>query len=300
MSHITVLLEEAVDALALSPASTVVDATVGSAGHALAICARLGREGHYIGIDADPAAIAAARTRLGDVMPRVTLVVGNFAELTTHLSTVLAPGVGVDAILADLGWRIEQFTDGGRGFSFQCDEPLLMTFGDPASYPFTARDIVGEWSEDQLRTIIHGYGDERYAARIARAIVRARDTAPILTSGQLVAIILDAVPASYRHGRIHPATRTFQALRMTVNDELTVVDTLITSAQTVLRPGGRLAIISFHSSEDRIVKHRFREWVAAGAVLITKKPITPSAEACRHNPRARSAKLRVISSPTSP
>lgn len=295
MSHITVLLEEAVTALALSRNSLVVDATVGSAGHARLICNQLGAKGHYLGIDADPVAIKNAKRVLTDVAPKVTLVIENFSNLENIISSSHIEAGTVDAVLADLGWRMEQFTDGGRGFSFRVDEPLLMTYGDPSTYPFTAQDIVGEWTEAQIATIIAGYGEERYARRIAGAIVKARAIAPILSTGELVSIIEAAVPAAYRRGRVHAATRTFQALRMAVNDELTVVENLIDAAMRVLRPGGRLAIITFHSIEDRLVKHRFRALAEQGATLITKRPIIPTPEEVAQNPRSRSAKLRVIS-----
>jgi 16S rRNA (cytosine1402-N4)-methyltransferase len=297
MSHITVLLTEAVAALALARNSTVVDGTVGSAGHAVALCAQLGSTGHYIGIDADRVAIAAARERLARVAPKVTLTTGNFSNLENLLSSSHVEAGTVDAVLADLGWRMEQFTDGGKGFSFRVDEPLLMTYGDPSDYAFTAFDIVNDWTETQIATIIAGYGEERYARRIASGIVKARAIAPLHTTGALVHVIESAVPAVYRRGRVHCATRTFQALRMAVNDELTVVEDLISAAVRVLRPGGRLAIITFHSIEDRLVKHRFRELAEQGATIITKRPIVPSSEELAHNPRARSAKLRVISTP---
>jgi 16S rRNA (cytosine1402-N4)-methyltransferase len=297
MSHVTVLLEEAVDALALSQDSTVVDATVGSAGHAQRICTKLGVLGHYFGIDADSTAIANAKNVLAGVAPTTTLVVGNFSKLENLVRSSQIMVGTVDAVLADLGWRMEQFTDGGRGFSFRVDEPLLMTYGDPSDYPFTAHDIINEWTEAQIATIIAGYGEERYAKRIAGAVVKARALAPLLTTSELVSVIEAAVPAVYRRGRVHPATRTFQALRMAVNDELTVVEELIDAAVRVLRPGGRLAIITFHSIEDRLVKHRFRALAEHGATIITKRPITPSPEEVAMNPRSRSAKLRVISTP---
>jgi 16S rRNA (cytosine1402-N4)-methyltransferase len=294
MSHVTVLLHEAVAALALTRDSTVVDATVGSAGHALAICSQLGTKGTYLGIDADPLAITQAQKRLQGVAPTVILVQGNFSNLENILrSSQIALG-SVDAIVADLGWRLEQFTEGGKGFSFRVDEPLRMTYGDPTHYPFTAHDIVNDWSEAQLATIIAGYGEERYARRIASAIVKARAKAPILTTAPLVSIIEQSVPPAYRRGRVHPATRTFQALRMAVNDELTVTESLIDAAVRALRPGGRLAIITFHSIEDRLVKHRFRDLVTQGATLVTKRPIVPTPQEVAKNPRARSAKLRVI------
>lgn len=295
MVHQTVLQKEAVDALAITPAAVVVDATVGSGGHASAICSNLGKRGHFIGIDVDETALNTTRERLGRVACQVSLLKGNFKDMAT-----LVPQTGVtnaDAILADLGWRMEQFSDGGRGLSFRAtSEPLLMTLGDPQDYPYTALDIVNSWDLTQIQTIIAAYGEERYAHRIAKGIVERRATAPFATVGDLVQCIEAVVPAVYRHGRIHPATRTFQALRMTVNDELTVLEDFITAATAFLRPAGRLAIITFHSLEDRLVKHRFRELAATDEfTLITTRPVMPSSEELVHNPRARSAKLRIIS-----
>lgn len=293
MQHITVLQGEAVEALALTPHSVVIDATLGSGGHAKAICAQLGKRGVYLGIDADPTAVLAATPLLAKATPRVALVVGNFKDVAT-----IAEAQGVtqaDAILADLGWRMEQFTDGKKGFSFQVDEPLLMTFGDPALYPFTAHDVVNEWTEEQIATVIYGYGEERYSRQIAKAIVDARANHVIATTLELVDIIRGAVPAAYRRGRINPATKTFQALRMVVNDELTVLEEFLRAALELLVPGGRLAVITFHSIEDRVVKHTFRAFAAEGLAHLTiKRPIVPSPQETQQNPRARSAKLRII------
>jgi 16S rRNA (cytosine1402-N4)-methyltransferase len=295
MSHRTVLLTEAVLGLQLQKNSVVVDATIGSAGHAREICRHLDSRGHYIGIDADAEAVAVGHAVLAGVRPKVTLLVGNFASLDDLLAKASVAKRSVSGIIADLGWRMEQFAGGGKGFSFRHDEPLLMTYGNPAIYPFTAHDIVNDWSEEQLATIIRSYGEERYASRIARAIVSARRLATITTTGALVAVIVDAVPTAYRHGRIHPATRTFQALRMTVNDELSTVESLIKHSLSYLAPCGRLAIITFHSLEDRLVKHRFRELMNEGQVtILTKRPITPTTAEVKENPRARSAKLRII------
>jgi 16S rRNA (cytosine1402-N4)-methyltransferase len=293
MQHITVLPGEAVEALTLTPHSTVIDATLGSAGHAQAICAQLGKRGVFLGIDADPTAIAAAKPLFKKAKPRVVLTVGNFkdvAEIAREQGIVQA-----DGILADLGWRMEQFTDGKKGFSFQVDEPLLMTFGDPEHYPFTAHDVVNDWTEEQIATVIYGYGEERYSRQIAKAIVTAREDRPIMTTLKLVDIIRGAVPAAYRKGRINPATKTFQALRMVVNDELTVLETFLASALALLSPGGKLAVITFHSIEDRVVKHTFRSFVTEGLAHSTiKRPIVPSPNEVQQNPRSRSAKLRII------
>lgn len=288
-SHETVLLHEAVEALAIRPDSTIVDATFGAGGHAAAILAELSSDGHYIGIDTDESAL---RHTLNE-STNVTLVHGNFRSLKTHLSKLNIEHV--DGILADLGWRMEQFSGNGRGFSFRHDEPLLMTLGDPADYSFTARDIVNEWDEHVLADIIFGYGEERFARRIAKRIVETRVETPIETSKQLSDIIISAYPAAARHGRTHVATKTFQAIRIAVNEELAVIEELIEQGLNLLSPGGRLAIITFHSIEDRVVKHAFKAAAAAErGVVITKKPITASSEELENNPRARSAKLRIF------
>ena len=200
----------------------------------------------------------------------------------------------IRGILADLGWRMEQFAEGGKGFSFQINEPLYMTYGDPSTYPFTAFDVVNDWKEEDIANVIYAYGEERQARKIAKAIVITREESPITSSGQLAEIISKTIKKNPKI-RIHPATKTFQALRIVVNDELDVVERFIDEAFSLLVPQGRLAIITFHSLEDRVVKHRFRSLKNEGqAVLVTKKPITASAEELRNNPRARSAKLRII------
>lgn len=295
MLHQTVLLKETVTALAPQSDDVVVDATLGSGGHAKAICELMGKNGHFIGIDVDEEALSTSETRLAGSLPRLSFLKGNFKDVATLVESV---GVSeVDAIVADLGWRMEQFSEGGRGLSFRAtDEPLLMTLGNPTDYPFTAMDIVNDWEEGQIQTIIAAYGEERFARRIAKAIVSRRETELFATVGDLVTCIEGSVPAVYRHGRIHPATRTFQALRMAVNDELTVLDDFMTAASGLLSPGGRLAIITFHSLEDRLVKHRFRELAAADSfTILTKRPVIPTSEEVQTNPRARSAKLRIIS-----
>jgi 16S rRNA (cytosine1402-N4)-methyltransferase len=245
-----------------------------------------------VGIDADPVAIEHARTALSQKGASVRLCVGNFRNIDSLLNT---EGISeVDGILADLGWRMEQFSGNGKGFSFQIDEPLVMTYGDPSAYSFTARDIVNDWEEDQIRTILRGYGEERFSGRIARCIVEARAHKPINTTNELVSVITASVPSFYLHERIHPATRTFQALRIAVNDEFTALEEFIEKAILCLRPHGRLAIISFHSLEDRIVKHLFRAFGEENGTVLTKKPITPSPQELTANPRSRSSKLRIF------
>lgn len=293
MKHITVLQNEAITALSLKPDSIVVDATFGGGGHAKLICEQLGPKGIYIGIDADQTAFAGNSLLAQKNGPTVHLVHDNFANLTNILDSL---GIKkVDAILADLGWRTDQFTDGGKGFSFSADEPLLMTYGAPEQYQFTAYDIVNSWDEENIADVLYGYAEERYSRRIARAIVLARESGEIKTASELAALIESAVPVFYKKGRIHAATKTFQAIRIAVNDELGKLEQFITAALDSLRPNGVLAIISFHSLEDRVVKLRFREYAQSDDfTLLTKKPIAATREELLINPRARSAKLRVI------
>lgn len=296
MQHITVLQHEAVSALQVTPGDVVVDCTLGSGGHSREIADIISPNGHLIAFDADPAAIAR-NTSLGETLNlKVTLVNKNFSQLGAVLSSLDVSSV--NGILADLGWRIEQFngTEGEkRGFSFSSDEPLLMTYGDPETYVFTAKDIVNEWDESSIADIIYGYGEERAARKIARAIVAARAEGEITTARQLADIVASTL--SFPRLRLHPATKTFQALRIAVNDELGVLKHLLDTAVSVLAPKGRLAVITFHSLEDRVVKHAFRSFAHdQRGVVITKKPITPSAAELTDNPRARSAKLRIFES----
>lgn len=296
MQHVTVLKLEAIDALNLSEGSVVVDCTLGSGGHARAILARLSASGTYVGIDADPTATAALLDEVRSYEATVHLVTDNFKNIKTIVNDLSLPSV--DAIIADLGWRMEQFsgaTDLARGFSFNQDEPLAMTFGDPAQYPFTAADIVNDWAEEDIANVIYAYGQDRYARRIAQAIVAARQDAPIATAKELGAVIYQAVPKMARYRKTHPATKTFQALRVAVNDELDTLRTLLLDGFAVLSPGGRMSIISFHSLEDRVVKETFKSFVHdQRAVLANKKPLVPTRTEITENPRARSAKLRTI------
>lgn len=294
MTHIPVLLRETILALDLKPNQTVVDATHGGGGHARAICERLDSTGTYIGIDADLSAIS--NSPLNDYeaadKPTLHLVNKNFSHLGDILSSLHIKHI--HAILADLGWRSEQFESGGRGFSFKADEPLLMTYGRPEDYPFTAYDIVNEWEEESIADIIYGYGEEHAARRIARAIVTARKERAIVTATDLAKVIESALPRRPNQ-RLNPATKTFQALRIAVNDELGVLERFIAESYRLLESQGRLAIISFHSLEDRVVKLAFREYVKnGGGELLTKKPIASTREEIISNPRARSAKLRVL------
>lgn len=291
MKHIPVLLEETISVLALQSESTVIDCTLGGGGHARAILEQIGPRGTYVGIDADPRAIEMA-DELRKSVATVHLVKDNFRSIKRIIEDL---GVKPDAILADLGWRSDQFETGGKGFSFNSDDPLLMTFGDPTAHVFTASDIVNEWEESSISDVLYGYGEEKRARRIAHAIVAARARGPIKTARELSDIVVAATPAFARHGKIHPATRTFQAIRIAVNDELGALTDLLRDGFEILGPQGRLAIISFHSLEDRLVKRFMKEKIDEGKALrLIKKPITANAEEREENPRSRSAKLRVI------
>ncbi|MFZ2252783.1 MAG: 16S rRNA (cytosine(1402)-N(4))-methyltransferase RsmH [Minisyncoccia bacterium] len=291
--HKTVLLDEAVEALAIKNSSIVADATLGACGHASRITEKLGADGTFIGIDADSDAIAEGKKLLEAGTCTKHLLVSNFRNIDSIFEQLHIPKA--DAILADLGWRMEQFSGNGKGFSFNVNEDLLMTFGDPKDYAFTARDILNEWKEEDIKNVLKGYGEENFSGRIARAIVEAREVEPIQTTFELVKIIEDVVPGFYRRGRIHCATRTFQALRIAVNDEFDALDEFIRKSIALLNSGGRLVIISFHSTEDRIVKHLFRNYTHdQQGIVLTKKPITATREELLQNPRARSAKLRIF------
>lgn len=289
VGHVSVLLQEAIDFLAIRRGGTYIDATVGQGGHSYEIAKRLGAQGRLTGLDKDPAALEAARTRLaqppaeleGD-WPRVSLLHESFARVAEHV----APGTA-DGLLADLGLSSLQLEDARRGFSFQAEGPLDMRM-DPRSER-TAEQVVNHLDEKTLADVIYEFGEERRSRRIARAIVRSR---PIRSSAHLASVI-SAAARSMKPGRIHPATRTFQAIRIFVNRELEDLEALLQSAPQALKSGGRLVIISFHSLEDRMVKEALREGAKRGVYkLLTKKPAVPGAAEVDRNPRARSAKLR--------
>lgn len=287
--HEPVLLSEVLSLLDPKPGRLICDATVGTGGHAEAI---LDRGAELVGLDKDPQALELARARLARFGHRVQLLHADFRDLRTALSRL---GVkAVHGVLFDLGISSLQLDSPARGFSFREEAPLDMRM-DPAQ-PRTAAELVNRLPEPELARILWEYGEERYARRIARAIVRARDKAPIRTTSELARLVARCYPPG-RH-RIHPATRTFQALRIAVNDELSVLEEGLTQAIELLPPGGVVCVISFHSLEDRIVKHLFRERAAKGKLeLLTKKPLRPSAEEVARNPRARSAKLRAARVP---
>jgi len=287
--HTSVLLHDVITTLALASNDVVVDGTLGGGGHAKKILEHLGDEGRYIGIDADNNAIERVRKLLNED-GRMFYALGNFRDIDKHVQE--AGLQKVDKILLDLGLSSDQLDQkGGRGFSFQRDEPLGMTFADdPAKGTLTAWHVVNEWGEETLADVIYGFGGEHRSRKIAHAIVSARDEKPINTSIELAEIVKGV--SSGRKG-IHPATKTFQAIRMAVNDELGALHEVLDKSKELLNPGGRIAVISFHSLEDRYVKRTFAEWEKEGlGKRITKKPIAPTREECKQNRRARSAKLR--------
>lgn len=299
--HVPVLLQAVLAELDLKvgePACTgrtVLDGTLGGGGHAVAMAQALGATGTLIGLDADSVALSRARAALETLgqAPTLHLVQENFRNFDTALTSLKI--AILDAALFDLGLSSDQLEVSGRGFTFKHDEPLIMTLSDNKTPHLTAQEIVNEWSEESIADIIYGYGGERYARRIAKAIVVARATAPITHSAQLAELVKGAVPMHARYGRIHPATKTFQALRITVNDELGAVRDMLDAFPQYTHTGSRIAIITFHSLEDRLVKRTFREWQARGlGAPTTKKPIIPTDEELVANPRARSAKLRVF------
>jgi len=292
--HQSVLSQELIEALNVKKEDIIVDATVNGGGHSKKIAELLGKEGMLLGIDADGEALKEAKKRLAGAKCRVELVEANFRTIDEILKRLDV--TEVDGIVMDLGMSSNQLEGSGRGFSFKRDEPLLMTFKhDPEETDLTAREIVNEWDEENLADIIFGYGEEQFARRIARAITRERREKLIATTKDLVQIIEEAVPKWYRFRRIHSTTRTFQALRIAVNDEIESLREGLAKGIRHLRSGGRIAVISFHSIEDRVVKIFFAENAREGlGSVVTKKPISPTREEIAANPRARSAKLRIF------
>jgi 16S rRNA (cytosine1402-N4)-methyltransferase len=310
MSHRPVLLHEAIEALAVKPEGVYLDATVGAGGHARGIAQRLRPpQGRLIALDLDPKALEAARKSLSEYLDRVELVQANFSDLEGVLDELSISKI--DGALFDLGLSSLQLADPTRGFSFQLDSPLDMRFSPNST--LTAREIVNEYPREELIRILKEYGEERFASRITSEIVRAREQAPIETTKQLVELIERAIPkpaqrAYFRGQAVHPATRTFQALRIAVNDELDNLKRGLEAAFRRLKPSGRLVVISFHSLEDRIVKHFMRKQ-AQGCTCPPEFPICrcertpkaellgrvmPSAEEISENPRARSARMRTL------
>ena len=323
--HTTVLLHESIDGLAIRPGDVYLDGTLGAGGHAeLAAKIAVFQNGAItiIGLDQDAGALARTKIRLAPFehnnSAKLFFIQQNYRNLDQALDSI-AEEIGrvkgeakVNRIMLDLGLSSDQFETSGRGFSFQKNEPLIMTFKEnPTIEDLTAKQIVNTWDEENIADIIYGYGEERYSRKIAKGIVEARAIKPIETTFDLVEIIKNSTPARYQHSNIHPATRTFQALRITVNDEINALKEGLEKGWARLEANtidtdeskGRMAVISFHSIEDRIVKHFYKskEWTETAegkkqrtANIITKKPIIASHQEISENPRSRSAKLRII------
>ena len=305
-SHKPVLLNETVDGLMIKPGGVYADGTLGGGGHAYAVCEKLGNTGKYFGIDRDDAAIKAATARLAGFGELVTIVKGNYRDMKPILSQHRINLV--DGIILDLGVSSYQLDTPERGFSYRHDAPLDMRMD--SHQKMTAADVVNSYSEGDLCRVIRDYGEERFARQIAALIVRVRDKDPIHSTGQLAELVKQAIPAKYRRTGGHPAKRTFQAIRIETNDELNALSESIDEMIGLLKDGGRICIITFHSLEDRIVKAAFKEnenpcicppefpvcvcgRVSKGKV-ITKRPIVPTEEELNENPRAQSAKLRIF------
>lgn len=302
--HVTVLLKETIDGVLTNPSGTYVDCTLGGAGHSSLLLSRLTFAGKLVGMDQDPKAIENARQKFeGD--SRVLLVNENFEHLEAALESLnLLP---VQGILFDLGVSSPQLDEAERGFSYMQDAELDMRM-NPQN-PQTAKTLVNEWSAERLAEVLWKYGEEKWSKRIAEFIVKTREERPLETTGELVDVIKRAIPAAARREGPHPAKRTFQALRIAVNDELGVLERVLDQVIRCLAPGGRVAVITFHSLEDRIVKEKMKSWLGRCtcppvfpicqcgakpiAKLITRKPILPSEKEIEENPRSRSAKLRI-------
>lgn len=304
--HTSVLLQETVDGLKVKPDGIYVDGTLGGGGHSYEICRRLGAKGSIVGIDQDAAAIEAAGNRLKDFGEKVTIVRSNYCDMKSRLQEL---GIyKVDGIVLDLGVSSYQLDTAERGFSYREDAPLDMRMD--TRQIMTARDIVNDYSQKELCRVIRDYGEDKFAANIAKHIVMARSKAPIETTGQLTEVIRAAIPMKYQKKSGHPAKRTFQAIRIELNRELEVLRDSLDDMIELLNPGGRLCIITFHSLEDRIVKSAFRKnenpctcppdfpvcvcgKVSKGSI-VTRKPILPSEEELEYNSRSKSAKLRIF------
>lgn len=294
VKHVSVLLHETIEGLDLQKGDVVIDATLGGAGHAMAIADKLDSTGVLVGFDLDQDAIDRAHESLKDTAATVHLQKSNFRHNAKVLDELGLSSI--DKALFDLGWSSFQLV-AGRGFSFLNDEPLAMTYSKvedrevaSTEWRLTAREIVNEWQEESIADVIYGWGEDRYARRIAKAIVERRSVRPIEMSRDLAEVVSTAVPHKGK-GKIHPATKTFQALRIAVNDEFGAITEGLTSTYQKLSTNGRIAVISFHSAEDRIVKRLMKSWTGR---QLTKKPIVPSDEEIARNPRSRSAKLRIF------
>ncbi|MCR4334835.1 MAG: 16S rRNA (cytosine(1402)-N(4))-methyltransferase RsmH [Patescibacteria group bacterium] len=294
MIHKTVLLNEVINGLAINPRDVIVDGTLGGGGHSEAIAKIYGSGMRIIGLDLDQEALYRARMRLDVLTTNTSFHNISFKDIDRVLENLHIPKV--NKIIFDLGISSNQLEESGRGFTFQKNEPLLMTFKKELQPDdLTAKEIVNNWEEENIADIIYGYGEETYARRIAKKIVEKRKIKPIETTFELVDIIKEATPFWYHSRKTHPATKTFQALRIAVNDEIESLKEGIKKGFERLELEGRLAVISFHSIEDRIIKRFFKEKMENNeGLLVTKKPITPNYSEISENPRARSAKLRII------
>ncbi len=292
MAHRTVLLHEAIDNLNLKDGNIFVDGTLGAGGHSALVAERFGNDIEIVGIDRDVEALTKSEERLRTLTSSAFFRKESFRNIDQVLENL---GIKkVNAILLDIGISSDQFEESGRGFTFQKNEPLLMTMSANEK-KFTAKEILNSFDEEALELIIRGFGEEKFSRRIAKEIVSRRERQPLKTTFDLVDAVRAATPTAYHRGRLHPATRTFQALRIAVNEELTALEEGLDKGFKVLEKGGRIAVITFHSLEDRIVKNYFRDRVKEGlAIGISKKPIIPTDEEIQSNPRSRSAKLRVI------
>lgn len=294
MAHISVLMNEVIEGLNIQPADVIVDGTINGGGHSFEISKYLSDSGILIGIDQDKTGLEISEKKLKTVAPQVNLIHDNFKNIDVIISSLGLESI--DKILLDLGWSSNQFENPDRGFSFMHEGPLLMTLSDnPENVDFTAYDIVNDWEEQSLIDILKGYGEEKYAWHIVQGILKRRSLNPITTTLELVDVIHSSVPKKYAQGNIHPATKTFQALRIAVNNEMEVLKEGLEKSFHLLSPGGRMVIISFHSIEDRIVKFFFKNKKENGfAKILTKKPITASDLELSQNKRSRSAKLRIL------
>ncbi len=292
--HRTVLLNEAINSLNLKSGDIFFDGTLGGGGHSAKVCEMFGKSVRIIAVDRDSQAVQRATDKFENLKCDFSFQTASFRDIDKVLGDLNIKEV--NGIILDLGLSSDQIEESARGFSFKRDEPLVMSFSsENGDEVVTARTVVNDWSEETLADILYGYGDERYARRIAKKIVEARQIKPIEKVFELVEIIKSAVPVGYRKGRIHFATKSFQAIRIAVNDEIEALKEGLMKGFEKLSRGGRMAVISFHSGEDRVVKNFFRDMKMKGVgAIITKKPIMANKEELSENPRARSAKMRVF------
>lgn len=288
MTHVTVLLNETLEYLNPKNGDIILDATINGGGHAKKILEKIGKDGKLVGIEQDAVIFEKLKS---ENLKNLILINGNFRDID-----ILVPTKSLNGAIFDLGMSSLQLEESGRGFSFQKNEPLLMTFKSYLeSSDLTAKDIINEWNEEEISNVLFGYGEERFSRRIAKNIVEQRGIKPFETTFDLIKVIERSVPVSYRHKKLHFATKTFQALRIAVNDEIETLKNGIKKAFDLLIPGGRLIVISFHSLEDREVKHYFKDLAMEDkGKILTKRPIIATDEEQKINSRSRSAKLRAI------